>query len=196
MPGNRLIIGICSIGNVPRIYEKIIAGHITGFLRLDSRLLPTVDLPPSALAQDRMQYNAAALLGVLERLPSTECTKLIGITAADLFIPIFSHVYGEARQSGRAALVSTFRLGEHGGGPDPGPAVLYERTAKVAIHELGHLFDLVHCDDERCLMHFSGSLAELDRIELLFCRYCRAYLQDGLQRTDPRQANIDTDPAE
>ena len=180
MPVNFQTIGIRSIGNVPRIFEKVIAGHITGFFHLDTQLLPAVAPPPVAFVENRMQYDAAALLRILESDRTPGCDKLIGVTAVDLFIPIFSHVFGEARQNGRAALVSIFRLAKNNDGSAPAPATVYERAAKVAIHELGHLFNLVHCNDERCLMHFSGNLDELDRIDLLFCRYCRVYLQDRI----------------
>jgi archaemetzincin len=175
-------IGICSMGDVPRIFEKIIAGHLSAYLHLDSTLLPDVAVPPTAYAEERRQYDAAKVLGRLEGRRPPQCDKLIAVTAVDLFIPIFSHVFGEARQNGEVALVSTFRLAKNSDGSEPVPAVLYERTAKVAIHEMGHLFNLVHCSDPLCLMHFSGNLEELDQMSLLFCRYCRAFLQDSLRK--------------
>ena len=46
-------------------------------------------------------------------------------------------------------------------GPVDGAASLYDRAAKVALHELGHLFNLQHCDDSRCLMHFNVDIADL-----------------------------------
>ncbi|MBW2252743.1 MAG: archemetzincin, partial [Deltaproteobacteria bacterium] len=58
--------------------------------------------------------------------------------------------------------------------------LLYERAVKVALHELGHLFDLLHCEHKRCLMHFSGSIEELDEQPLYLCNYCSIYLQDKL----------------
>jgi archaemetzincin len=182
MPANLPIIGICSIGDVPGVYEKIIAGHLAAYLHLAGRLLPGIALPSSAFVQERGRYDAAAIVRKLESRKAPGCTKLIGVTAVDLFVPIFNHLFGEARQNGRAALVSTFRLVTNTDGSVPAPAVVYERTSKVAIHEMGHLFNLVHCSDDHCLMHFSGNLDELDQIELLFCRYCRAYLQDSLRR--------------
>jgi archaemetzincin len=182
MPGNPASIGICSMGEVPRIFEKVIAGHLTGYLHLKSVSLPPLAIPTAAYASDRKQYDAALILRELEGRQPADCDKLIGVTAVDLFIPIFSHVFGEARQNGLAALVSTFRLAINSDGSVPEPAVVYERTAKVAIHEMGHLFNLVHCNDARCLMHFSGNLDELDRIDLFFCRYCNAFLNDRLRR--------------
>jgi hypothetical protein len=37
--------------------------------------------------------------------------------------------------------------------------------------------------DDRCLMHFSGGLDDLDRIQLQFCEYCGLFWKDALRRT-------------
>jgi archaemetzincin len=73
-------------------------------------------------------------------------------------------------------------LAEKKDGSSPPPGIL-ERTAKVALHELGHLFNLEHCHDTRCLMHFSGNLTELDETPLYYCRYCATYFRDALRRS-------------
>jgi len=182
MPANAPVIGICSIGKVAPIFEKIIAGHFSGYLRLKVKTLPPVGLVPAAFIPQRHQYDAAVVLRSLECALPRDCEKLIGVTAADLCIPIFTHVFGEARQNGRVAVVSTFRLVKISDGSMPPESVVYERIAKVALHELGHLLNLIHCNDKNCLMHFSGNLPELDQMSLLFCRYCRSYLQDIVRR--------------
>ena len=174
------VIGICSLGAVPPIFAKIIAGHLTGYLRLKVKAQPPVALASSAFVPERHQYDAALILSMLENTIPVDCHKLIGVTAVDLCIPIFTHVFGEARQNGRAAVVSIFRMATMDDGSIPTEAVVYERIAKVTLHELGHLFNLIHCDDKHCLMHFSGNLQELDRMSLLYCRYCRSFLQNIL----------------
>ncbi|MEZ4604544.1 MAG: hypothetical protein R2861_14410 [Desulfobacterales bacterium] len=65
------------------------------------------------------------------------------------FVPagIFTHVYGDARIGGRAGVVSLFRMQGNTGHPSPSDPVTLERAAKVALHELGHLFHLVHCPE-------------------------------------------------
>jgi archaemetzincin len=37
------------------------------------------------------------------------------------------------------------------------------RSAKVLLHEIGHLFNLKHCKYYRCLMNGSNSLEESER---------------------------------
>jgi archaemetzincin len=94
----------------------------------------------------------------------------------DLFIPILTHIFGESRQGGRIALVSLYRLRCQPDGSQPSSGLIYERVAKIALHELGHLFNLCHCEDPFCLMHFSGGLQDMDLIPFQRGRYCHAQL--------------------
>jgi archaemetzincin len=94
---------------------------------------------------------------------------------------VFTHVYGEARQGGSVALVSLFRLGEDPVESIPPSAVMLERAAKVALHELCHLYNLTHFERHDCLMHFSGSLEDLDHISFRLCRYCMSYFRNAVR---------------
>ena len=183
MPLKNHTIGVCALGNGVELPVKVVAAHVSGYLKLTPRILSPFDHPAYAFSENRLQYDAGAVLRDLENRRFENCRKVIAVLNVDLFIPIFSHVYGEARQSGKIALVSTFRLSEKNDGFSPSPAKILERTAKVAMHELGHLFNLEHCRDTSCLMHFSGNLAELDDTPLYFCRYCATYYRDILRRS-------------
>jgi hypothetical protein len=44
---------------------------------------------------------------------------------------------------------------------------------KEAVHELGHVYGLLHCKNTRCVMHFSISLHYVDTKERSFCQSCR-----------------------
>ncbi|MGB5984883.1 MAG: archaemetzincin family Zn-dependent metalloprotease [Desulfobacterales bacterium] len=180
------MIGVLPIGKVPPLVPKVAAAHISGYLNVPAQCLAPLPLPESAWDRRRLQYDAGRLLKALEPMAFEGCRKVIGMLAVDLFVPIFSHVFGEARQGGNLALVSTFRLRQDPQESEPSPLTL-ARSAKVTLHELGHLFNLHHCQDPECLMHFSGSVADLDQPEIFFCRYCAQYFRDTLQRR-PSQA--------
>jgi archaemetzincin len=168
------------MGEETRLAAKVIAAHIEGFMHLQSRVLDPLPRPDFALDPQRLQYDAGRIIEYLEARPHGRCDKVVAVAAVDLFIPVFSHVFGEARLGGRAALVSLHRLGLMEDGRRPTPDQVLARSAKVALHELGHLFSLTHCSDPGCLMHFSGDVAGLDATALLFCRYCREFLaSDG-----------------
>jgi archaemetzincin len=183
MPLGNQTIGVCALGDGAELSVKVVAAHVSGYLKLTPRILPPLDHPAYAFSETRLQYDAGAILRDLENRRFKACRKVIAVLNVDLFIPIFTQVYGEARQSGNVALVSTFRLSEKKEGLAPRPSEILERTAKVALHELGHLFNLEHCHDSGCLMHFSVNLTDLDETPLYFCRYCATYFRDIHRRS-------------
>ena len=174
-------LGVVALGKLPGIIPKSIAAHISGYLNLNTDVLPSLEHPAYALNKERLQYDAGVILKHLEQEHFSDYEKIIAVVEVDLFVPIFTHVFGEARQGGKCGLVSVYRLNDEQDDSVPLPPLLLERAAKVSLHEAGHLLNLVHCTDERCLMHFSGKLADLDRMPLYFCRYCVAYLRDFLR---------------
>jgi len=174
-------IGVVPLGEVCELTLKSIAAHILGYLHLDALILPPIEHPMYAYEERRHQYDAGAIIAAMESLSFPQCDKIIGVVDLDLFIPIFIHVFGEARQGGRAALVSIYRLKPPSLTSQEALNLQMERAAKVALHELGHLYDLHHCMDSLCLMHFSGGLEALDQTPLYLCRYCSLYLRDALR---------------
>jgi len=175
-------IGVVSLGAVDGSILKTVAAHILGYLHLDIEIGFPLAYPDYAYDHRRLQYDAGSILKMLESASLHGYAKIIAILDADLFVPILTYVFGEARQGGRCALVALPRLKRNPDGSEASLPVFFERTAKVALHELGHLFNLAHCEDERCLMHFSGGLADLDKVPPYFCRYCSVFLRDALTR--------------
>jgi archaemetzincin len=181
MHQKKTAIGVFAFGDIPPVYLQVIAAHISGYLKLDADILPSLGQPEYALDEHRFQYDCGVILKTVNPDRFKGYEKVVGVLTVDLFVPIFTHVYGEARQGGKIALVSTYRLQNNPRKASVPSSLIYERTAKVAMHELGHLFNLSHCDDNKCLMHFSGSLNDLDHIPVYFCRYCTAYFRDAVE---------------
>jgi len=182
MSSKKRHVGVVPLGEAPEIALKVIAANISGYLNLSVQILPPLEHPEYALDKRRLQYDAGIILKALESMPFDNCEKVIGVINQDLFVPIFTHVFGEAKQGGKFALVSLFRLGKNPDGSTTPSSLFFERGAKVALHELGHLFNLLHCEEKRCLMHFSGGHEDLDEIPLYLCRYCSTYLKGDLLR--------------
>jgi archaemetzincin len=178
---NRLI-GVVPFGKVPKIDLKVIAAHISAYFNLPSQILSALEHPEYALDERRYQYDAGIILEAMESMPFKDYEKVVGVLNLDLFIPIFTHTFGEAKIGGKFALVSLFRMRKNPDGSSPPPSLVYERGVKIALHELGHLFDLLHCEYKNCLMHYSGSIKELDERPLNLCEYCSIYLQNKLNR--------------
>jgi archaemetzincin len=173
-------IGLAPFGGFSDTISKTMAAHIQGYLHLDVDILSSLPLPGYAYDKIRLQYNAGIILKRMESEAFRAYDKVVGVLDVDIFVPIVTHVFGEAKQGGRCALVSIYRLKRNPDGSVPPPPLLLERAAKVALHELGHLFDIHHCMDKSCLMHFSGVLEDLDRTPLDFCRYCSIFLRTAL----------------
>ena len=185
-------IGVVPLGEVCELTVKSIAAHVLGYFHLDAFILPPMEHPMYAYEERRHQYDAGAIIAAMESLSFPQCDKVIGVVDLDLFIPIFAHVFGEARQGSRAALVSIYRLKHSSSTLQEALNLQMERAAKVGLHELGHLYNLHHCMDALCLMHFSGGLEDLDQTPLYLCRYCSIYLRDALsvKKRHEKAANV------
>ncbi len=134
-----------------------------------------------ALDQNRQQYHSTLILEQLAASTPDHCLKALAIAQVDLFIPILTHVYGEAQLGGTASIVSTFRLNESRSGLNIAPQYI-ERIVKEAIHELGHTFNLRHCPEHTCIMHYCRNEEDVDRKSDELCRYCKIMLEDEIKR--------------
>ena len=120
---------------------------------------------------ERRQYHSSRLLAFLGRSQREE--RVVGIADVDLYVPRLNFVFGEADIASGTAIISLCRLRQDYYGLAPDEALFLERATKEIIHELGHTFDLDHCRNGKCVMHFSNSLADTDLKEAWFCRMCR-----------------------
>lgn len=156
--------------------EDKVARHLSESFSWRFEPLP-VRLDLSAYySPDRGQYNATLILAhLLRHLPEPD-SKIVGLTNVDLFMPVLTFVFGQAQLNGPGALVSTFRLRNEYYGLPPSMPLLYERTVKEIVHELGHTFGLVHCPDYSCVMHASTYVEEVDLKQARFCPDCSAEL--------------------
>lgn len=175
-------IVVLPMGKVPESALDAVSDHIPLYFNHHTRILPPLKTPRYAFDEQRNQYNAATIIKTLESLNFEDHAKVIALVNVDLFIPIFTHVMGEAQEGGRVALVSMYRLIKGGKGNRPSTSKILERLVKVALHELGHLFDVVHCTDAKCIMHFAGNIQDIDHIMLNFCTYCQRYLEESMKR--------------
>jgi archaemetzincin len=131
----------------------------------------TVDVA-AAFEPRRGQYYSTAILQQLEHGADTNA-RVLGVTMADLYVPVLTFVFGEGQLDGRCAVVSAARLDDAYYGLPPREDLLRERLLKEAVHELGHTFGLRHCPDWRCVMTSSHAVERLDVKTADFCEKCR-----------------------
>ena len=174
----RPFLGLVPLGPVDLKILQHLRTAIADFFSLPVRILPPKPLPPHTYHLPRNQYHSTRLLEYLLHEDQDEPFRVLGITAVDLYIPIFTFVFGEAQLDGKAAIISTFRPGGGAGDIRPSRPLFLERLIKLSLHELGHTFGLAHCRQPGCLMGFAANLEKLDQKNLEFCEYCRILLDD------------------
>lgn len=138
-----------------------------------SRLGSPLPLDPAWRHPDRGQWLSSAVVDALLDRYEVQGGEgwLLGITGADLYVPERAFVFGEATVGGPCALVSTARLRV---GADR--RILFARLLTEAVHELGHLGGLPHCEQDACAMSTSVEAADVDVKPAVFCTSCRARL--------------------
>jgi archaemetzincin len=166
------------------IEEHIIHSLVTP---LESVFRTTVRVDPpqdevvnAAFDSSRGQFNSTLLIKYLLTQYRMPDTKILGITSVDLFVPVLTYVFGEAQLDGTVGVMSVFRYDETLYGMERNPAVLFERSLKEAVHELGHTFGLLHCRNYECSMHASTTVEDVDTKGVGFCSECRKKAGIGL----------------
>ncbi len=159
--------------------ECVLIPHITQALRdyLDlevhmSKVDP--DIQPF-FSSDRSQYDAAGIINKFETHNNNGRTILL--TGVDLYIPIFTFIFGLAKLNGRTGIVSAHRLRSDYYGLPPDDELLKQRLVKEIIHELGHLLNLRHCPNYQCVMASSNTADDLDVKGERYCKACMELLE-------------------
>jgi len=121
----------------------------------------------------RRQYNGNQLMKELDSWSSMDHVKNIGLFRVDLFNPILTYIFGQAALNGNIGIASLYRLRNEQYGMKKDDALLLERFQKVIIHELGHMFGLVHCHVPPCVMRSSTYVEDIDQKSAHLCTKCR-----------------------
>ncbi len=159
--------------SLPRGLLKRLAGRLERALGVSCRVLDWRVDAGFAELPERGQFHSHRLLARLAEQAPADGARLVGVTALDLSVPVFSYVFGEGQMGGRCAIVSLCRLQEEFYGLPENAGLLEERLLKEAIHELGHTLGLTHCDDWQCVMSASHTVERLDVKTAEFCQDCR-----------------------
>jgi archaemetzincin len=126
----------------------------------------------NSFSQERTQYFSSQIISDLASVSGKLNGKVLGITEVDLYIPVLTFVFGEAQLDGKHSLVSVCRLHEEFYSGESNDDLLYSRTMKEVLHELGHNFGLRHCIDWDCVMHSSQGIEEVDIKGSTYCKVC------------------------
>jgi archaemetzincin len=172
-------ISLIPLGNISSKQMEVLAESLTTTLQVPCALSPERQNIEFAYDSLRGQYHSTAVLSRMRSLPHRDGTLLLGVTEADLFVPIFTFVFGEAQlgpDDATTAIVSLHRLRQEFYGLVPDFALLSARLLKEALHEIGHTLGLRHCRDYRCVMSSSPAVENIDLKNPQFCAPCKEKL--------------------
>jgi archaemetzincin len=180
---------LAPLGEAPgEVVERIGAPLEQGY-KLRIRRIGPLPEPEGGYDGARRQWNSMEVLKHLLKHTPAGGARVLGVTVRDLFVPVLSFVYGQAQLRGRVAVISLARLRPEFYGLPGDSELVATRAAKEAVHEVGHLFGLVHCPDRRCPMSLSVGLEELDSKTAEHCPSCSALLRGSLEM-HPRSQSV------
>jgi archaemetzincin len=166
-----LKITLKSLGNIADEIMEELKYRVGGIFHCPVEIKAGFSDLTQAYNPERKQYYSSKLLASLKKSEKNE--RVVGIADVDLYVPRLNFVFGEANIVSGTAIVSLCRLRPEYYGLAPDEALFLERATKEIVHELGHTFGLGHCPNNKCVMHFSNSLADTDVKEAHFCSKCR-----------------------
>lgn len=161
-------------------FLKKIIKELNSRFRSDISLLALDLNVEETYSEDRGQFFSSQIITLSTSLTENVQGKVIMITEVDLFVPVLTFVFGEAQLNGKHSLVSVCRLHEEFYSGISNDELLFQRTMKEILHELGHCFGLLHCIDWDCVMHSSQGIEEVDIKGNFYCKTC-ARSVDGLK---------------
>jgi archaemetzincin len=174
--GHSWCVEIVRIGAVPPATLRALREDLAGVLALPVWIAPDAVDPASAFDPSRGQYLVSALMeGLLKRFREAN-VFVMGVTDVDLFLPVFTHVFGSAQLGGPVGVTSQFRLLPEASGDPPDPAIVRRRLLKEVLHELGHTLGLVHCKTPWCVMNPSRLPEQIDLKDAAFCPPCSDHI--------------------
>jgi len=184
--GARRIIDIQPIGAFTASQRRIVeqtAEFVRRYYVLDVRVLEAVEVGddwPAYAKRQRFGGEQLLTTHILDRVlrpaVAADAAALIGLTAQDLWPGRgWNFVFGQASLRDRVGVWSIARFGDPGDSDAAFRRCLL-RAAKVATHELGHMFSMRHCTAYECNLCGSNNLSESDRRPLALCPQCLAKL--------------------
>lgn len=177
------VVYIQPIGRFTKAQRKIIS-RTSYFLKLfyNMNVKIKADLSESLIPSDAVRKNpmqgmkqflAPYLIDeLLVAHKPKDAAAYLGLTAVDLWPGEgWNFVFGLATPDNQLGVWSIYRYGNPDKDDDAFELALL-RTLKVAAHELGHMFGIMHCTNALCLMNGANHLKETDESPLTLCSEC------------------------
>ena len=144
----------------------------------------TLRVPRTTLNSVRKQMFFNTLVARVAVANAEPDVVRLAITDYDLYKTSHQFVFGDASEEQHIAIVSLHRLRNEFYGERVDGNLLFQRTLKESVHDLGHAFGLKHCFNARCAMYFSNSIYDTDNKLSHFCENCEKRIRANTERAD------------
>lgn len=178
------IVGIQPYGKFSTDEAKLISFVVDSFYRLETKILPSKELPKIAFTKIKSpRYRADSIIKIQNQNIPKNVYYVLGLTNEDISVtkndkngqilePKWKYcdfgIMGLAYRPGKSAIVSKFRI------KSKNHKTEMTRLRKVAIHEFGHNLGLPHCPNKNCVMTSAAEkLATIDNEKLTLCSKCK-----------------------
>lgn len=178
--GERNVLYIQPIGTFSPTQRSIVTltaeymGHFFGVKVKTNKTISGTAIPATARRAGNQILTTYVLDSVLKPALPKDAAAMLALTAADLWPGEgWNFVFGQASLRDRVGVWSMYRNGN----PDRSAAsfkLCLLRTIKIAVHETGHMFSIVHCTAYACCMNGSNHRDESDRQPVYLCPECVA----------------------
>jgi len=183
-------LGIQPLGAFRDVDARIIKMALRDFYGFEVRIFDPIAMPKVAYTKARKRHRADTLLVVLNKLrlePERLCDIIVGLTRQDISTTKGRHkdwgIFGLGELWGSACVLSSHRLIRKLGKKDHKKGL--RRVVKVAIHEVGHVLGLPHCDTPKCVMNDAkGTIKTVDLETGHLCEKCQAILKSRFDYPD------------
>ena len=189
---NQKIIYIVRLGDFDQKRDEIISKTATmvgAFYQLPVKFLKSLSLsvvPEDARrihpqTGDKQILTRTVIEDILIPLMPRDAFCLIAFTSSDLWPGEgWNFVFGEASLYDRVGIWSIYRNGDPHESPEAYDLCLM-RTIKTGLHEIGHMFSMMHCVYFECLMNGSNHRKESDERPVWLCPVCLRKLSWALK---------------
>jgi archaemetzincin len=182
MTDKREKIAVRPVGNVQSSLLSYLLEKLKEKFPAEFEIVKPMEIPEFAYNRNRNQYNSTAIIKHLRDFRDAEnYDKILGIIDKDIYSINLNFVFGEADLKNQTAVISLSRLRQEFYGDEEDYSLFLDRVAKEAVHEIGHLYRMGHCNDLKCVMYFSLNIQDTDRKSQDFCEPHRELLVQKIE---------------
>lgn len=147
-------------------------------------------------SDERRQFDADKLSGMLISRKSPKLIAVIGIVDADIFYGDKAFVFGMNKPNNGVALFSLTRLRNEFYGKPADIEKLMQRGVKEAIYQVAMAGNLKNCTQKKCILSAGTALWRLDDKSSKFCEMCQKKVEVRLLEKKVKQNEVENESDE